>query len=193
MTSRYEATHARIQECALDLFATRGYDGTTVNDIAAAAGVSHMTFFRHFPTKESVVLDDPFDPVVGEEVAATATTLPAVDRVVAGLLAAWSRAADDPQGRGGDERIRVRVAIAAGVPALRAGMVQNVQATQDVLVDALERSGVARAEAVAAAGAVLGAITATLLDWALQEDAPPFGTALRSALAVLSPTLVGAP
>jgi AcrR family transcriptional regulator len=49
----------------LELFLRDGYDATTVAAIARAAGVSHMTFFRHFPTKESVVLDDPYDPVTG--------------------------------------------------------------------------------------------------------------------------------
>lgn len=33
------------------LFLANGYEATTVQRIAAAAGVSHMTFFRYFPTK----------------------------------------------------------------------------------------------------------------------------------------------
>lgn len=39
------------------------YDATTVEQIAAGAGVSHMTFFRHFPTKEAVVESDDYDPM----------------------------------------------------------------------------------------------------------------------------------
>jgi AcrR family transcriptional regulator len=45
-------TRQRLQEQALRLFVERGYEATTVEQIVAAAGVSHMTFFRYFPTKE---------------------------------------------------------------------------------------------------------------------------------------------
>ena len=61
-----------LQRSALELFLRDGYDATTVAAIAGAAGVSQMTFFRHFPTKESVVLDDPYDPVIAERVAKVA-------------------------------------------------------------------------------------------------------------------------
>jgi AcrR family transcriptional regulator len=55
-------TRAAIQRHALRLFRERGYEATTVNQIAEAAEVSVSTFFRYFPTKEDVVLFDEFDP-----------------------------------------------------------------------------------------------------------------------------------
>jgi AcrR family transcriptional regulator len=57
-------TRAGIQRHALRLFRERGYEATTVEQIAEAAEVSPSTFFRYFPTKEDVVLYDPFDPVL---------------------------------------------------------------------------------------------------------------------------------
>jgi AcrR family transcriptional regulator len=48
-------TRHALREAALKLFATRGYDATTTEDIAEKAGVSARTFFRYFPTKESVL------------------------------------------------------------------------------------------------------------------------------------------
>src|SRR6202165_753065 len=57
-------TRAAIQEHALRLFAERGYEATTVGDIADAAEVSPSTFFRYFPTKEDVVLYDALDPLL---------------------------------------------------------------------------------------------------------------------------------
>lgn len=41
----------------MTLFARRGYAGTTVDDIAAAAGVARRTLFRYFPTKDDILLD----------------------------------------------------------------------------------------------------------------------------------------
>src|ERR1700735_5238989 len=54
-------TRAAIREHALRLFREQGYHATTVEQIADAAEVSPSTFFRYFPTKEDVVLQDDFD------------------------------------------------------------------------------------------------------------------------------------
>jgi len=48
-------TERALQQAALALFAEQGYDTTTTDEIAERAGVSPRTFFRYFPTKESVL------------------------------------------------------------------------------------------------------------------------------------------
>ena len=45
----------RLELAALDLYATRGYDNTTIGDIAAHVGVTSRTYFRHFPDKREVL------------------------------------------------------------------------------------------------------------------------------------------
>ena len=51
------ATEQAIIDAAMKLSAERGFAATTIDDIAAAAGIGRRTFFRYFPTKEDVVLD----------------------------------------------------------------------------------------------------------------------------------------
>lgn len=51
-------TRDRLEEAAQRLVAQRGYDSTTIDDIARAAGVSPRTFFRYFATKDEVVIGD---------------------------------------------------------------------------------------------------------------------------------------
>ncbi len=49
---------ARIEAAAIGLFEQRGFDSTTIDEIADAAGISPRTFFSYFSTKEDVALAD---------------------------------------------------------------------------------------------------------------------------------------
>ena len=59
-----EQTRTAIQRAALRLIAEGGYAATTCEQIAAEAEVSPATLFRYFPTKEDIVLQDGYDPVI---------------------------------------------------------------------------------------------------------------------------------
>ncbi|OQZ92831.1 TetR family transcriptional regulator [Mycolicibacter algericus] len=50
-----------LLDAALNLFSANGYDQTTTDEIAESAGVSARTFFRYFPTKESVLFFGEYD------------------------------------------------------------------------------------------------------------------------------------
>src|ERR1700734_2171268 len=67
----------RLQRAALELYAERGFDRTTAADIAALAGVTERTYFRHFPDKREVLFDS--------EAAMTASLVDAVLNVPADL------------------------------------------------------------------------------------------------------------
>ena len=51
-------TRSAIELAAVDLFEQKGYEATTVEEIAAIADVSPTTFFRYFPTKADLLLSD---------------------------------------------------------------------------------------------------------------------------------------
>ncbi|WP_431892936.1 TetR family transcriptional regulator [Nonomuraea sp. bgisy101] len=60
-----EQTRCRISQAALRLFAERGFDDVTVNEIAEAAEVAKVTLFSYFPTKESLVLSGVKEDLAG--------------------------------------------------------------------------------------------------------------------------------
>ena len=53
-----DAIRAEVRDRAMGLFAARGFEETTVDDIVGAVGISARSFFRYFPTKEDVALGD---------------------------------------------------------------------------------------------------------------------------------------
>lgn len=69
------AVRAELAEVAIGLFARQGFDDTTVEDIARAAGITKRSFFRYFPTKEDVVFDGV--DLTGEKVVADIAARPA--------------------------------------------------------------------------------------------------------------------
>lgn len=180
MDDRRTRTRERLTAAALELFGERGYDGTTVAEIASRAGVTEMTFFRHFSSKADVLLDDPFDPLLAAAVAKEPRELDPMTRVVRGIQATWQSI----PARGGQE-IKKRVRIAAETPSLRAAMWQNTERTGHVIVEQLVDDGVDRLAAEIATAAVLAGITAALLDWA-KADGEDLDPVIRTALRVLA-------
>src|SRR6201985_3605647 len=82
-------TRATIRQEALRLFREQGYQATTVEQIAAAAEISPSTFFRYFPTKEDVVLQDDMEPALIEALEQQPVEMGIVAAVRAGVREAW--------------------------------------------------------------------------------------------------------
>ncbi|MFD6859239.1 TetR/AcrR family transcriptional regulator [Rhodococcus sp. NPDC060090] len=176
-----ERTRERLQATAVSLFAEEGYDAVTVDRIAAAAGVSHMTFFRHFPSKDAVLLDDPYDPVIAEAVAAQPADNSPLERACHGILTAWTRI---PEEHLGDVRLRLQIAVSH--PVLRARMWENTLDTQEAIAGALRSHGVSTLDADVAAGACVGALMAALTDWARHGE-EALGARITQAMHLLVP------
>jgi AcrR family transcriptional regulator len=147
-------TRAEIQRQALRLFGERGYEATTVAQIADAAEVSESTFFRYFPTKEDVVLWDEFDPLVFEAFKEQPPELSIVRALREAIREAMARASAEE--RAG---LRGRVDLLLGVPPLRAAFVDRIGGPMGLLAEAVaERAGVRPDDPAvrALAGAMVG-------------------------------------
>jgi AcrR family transcriptional regulator len=181
-TPRALRTRARILDTALGLFESHGYDATTVSEIAAASGVTQMTFFRHFPTKDAVLVTDPYDPLIAAAVASQPHGVGALERVRRGVLDALTRISPAE-----DATARRRVAVVAATPSLRVAVVAGNDATQTAIVDQLVADGVPRFDAAVATAACLAAVSAALLAWAEADDDATLGELVQRALALLRP------
>lgn len=131
------ATYAIEQE-ALALFAERGYENTTAEDIAKAAGISVRTFFRHFPNgKQGVMLLETRRHVDVLEKALRRRppqepALTAMREAVRDFI----QEVQDPQSRyGREEASNVYDQIAAGQPELIATMMGERQLMMEALVE----------------------------------------------------------
>jgi AcrR family transcriptional regulator len=113
-------TRWAIQEHALRLFAEQGYEATTVDQIAAAAEISPSTFFRYFPTKEDVVVQDEYDDMFIEAFRQAGAD-PDPLTVLRSVLSAAVLDLDDAEWSKSMERARLVLAV----PALRARSVDN--------------------------------------------------------------------
>lgn len=85
-TRTRRAVGAEIRKAAMQLFLERGFDATTVDQIAEAAGISRRSFFHYFPTKEDVVFGDL--AALGETLRAALEARPATESAWDALRAA---------------------------------------------------------------------------------------------------------
>ncbi|CAN7328454.1 TetR family transcriptional regulator [Neorhizobium sp. LjRoot104] len=90
-------TRQRIEEAAMSLFLERGFDATTIEEIAERAEVSKRSFFDYFPSKEEVVFawQDGFADHLMAAIASRPADEPAVKAVQHGLVSAIVSAADE--------------------------------------------------------------------------------------------------
>ena len=161
-----QQTRTAIQREALRLIAERGYEATTCEQIAAAAEVSTATLFRYFPTKEDIVLQDGYDPVI----AAAVLARPAEEAPLVAVRRGFADALADVL-RGDLEPVRQRTALILSVPALRIRAREQITSLVDALRQALaERSGATEndLEIEVAATCCAAAVSVAVERWAMQ-------------------------
>ncbi|WP_236796201.1 TetR family transcriptional regulator [Amycolatopsis sp. GM8] len=129
---RRRLRHA-LTVAAIDLFGDNGYDATTVDEIAAAAGVGRRTFFRYFRSKEDAIFPD-HEEVLGDIERSLASAAPAQDPVSVACTAV--RLVLDYYVADPDVSVK-RFALTRTVPSLRDREVATVDRYQRVFASYL--------------------------------------------------------
>jgi AcrR family transcriptional regulator len=159
-------TRAAIREHALRLFREQGYNATTVEQIAEAAEVSPSTFFRYFPTKEDVVLQDDMDVVGLEAFEAQPSGLSPIAAYRAATMQTFRSLAPEEL-----DRFRETTQLTFTVPEVRARAVDELARSIEVVAAAIARRVGHSPDDPAArnvAGALIGVVLAATLPWADQ-------------------------
>ncbi len=156
-----EDARRRLQQAALELYLERGYDRTTTAEIAARAGVTERTFFRHFPDKREVLFDGEtaLREVMTDAVAEAPDGLEPLDILLrvfrtAGGRLAENRAFTEP-----------RFAVITATPALRERDLAKHASLIDAVAGALRQRGVDERRAELATRAGWAAFDRATRDW----------------------------
>jgi AcrR family transcriptional regulator len=159
-------TRQSIQREAFRLFTERGFDATSVEQIAAAAEISASTFFRYFPTKEDVVLDDDYDSALAEAVRSRPADESVIDALRNALKGALSQMLTEDRA---DLLFRTR--LACSVPSIRARSLEDQLDSQTGIAAVIaDRAGrdPEDLEVKCAAAAIIAVATAVVWHWAEQ-------------------------
>ena len=178
--ARWEPNAAeRLAVAALELFAERGYENTTVIDIAQRAGLTKSTFFRHFRDKREVLFGDgSMNGLLAEAITAAPATATPLEAVAQALDALGNRAFT-PARRAFAARRR---AVIAANPELQEREALKGLGLIASMTEALGRRGVP--DVTASVAADLGALAWKIAyeRWSETLGGEEFGQAARRAL-----------
>jgi AcrR family transcriptional regulator len=175
-------TPERLVRAALDLFTEQGYDATTVSQIAERAGVTKMTFFRHFPDKREVLFagQEIHSRILADAIAAAPGPATPVQAVGAALDALAATFTDERREFAG----RLLPVIAAHSELRERSAFKHIGLTQ-AMGEALEKRGVPELTASVAAELGMRAFDRAFSQWADPASQQTLPDLTRQALAEL--------
>jgi AcrR family transcriptional regulator len=169
-----------IWTVAIDLFAEKGFDETTLDDIVAAAGTSRRTFFRYFESKRDLMAQ----PIVSYGASLTTAIQSCAERSSAAelfrhvVLEVAQRTVSDP-------RMRKVMDIAAKYPAAREAQLSRVAEVQDRIAEAFARRSKSDISAHVLASLTLAALSLTYRVW-FSQGKKDMATAAQKVFAELA-------
>ncbi|HKC18610.1 MAG TPA: TetR family transcriptional regulator [Candidatus Dormibacteraeota bacterium] len=143
------------------LFLEKGFEETTIEEIAEAVEISPSTFFNYFPSKEAVVFQDDLDPLILEAFGAQPADVNPIRRLRLAMRTVVSRLTPDQE-----ELIRHRTQLFMSTPELRGAMLSQFADLVDQITELLAARVRKNASEFAVrnmAGAVLGVLLASML------------------------------
>ena len=179
----------RLRQAALDLFTERGYEQTTVADIAARAGVTERTFFRYFADKREVLFagTDQLQGHVVARIAAAPEGQAPFDVVIDAMAAAGDLL---------DERrafARQRAAAIASNASLQERELLKLAGLGAAAAAALRERGVPDAVAGLLAETGVALFRVAFERWVSSPDTPALARCVRDAVAQLRAASGGVP
>jgi AcrR family transcriptional regulator len=174
----------RLYQAAFELYTERGYEQTTVAEIAARAGLKERSFFRHFADKREVFFQnsDEFRTALLEPVAAAPASATPLEAVTAGLEAAGSAF---PLGL-----VRRRHALILANPELQERELQKLASLATSLAETLRQRGVPDTAAELAASTGITILRTALARWVNDPTEQPWTIHLHETIDELR-TLTG--
>ncbi|MEU2360362.1 TetR/AcrR family transcriptional regulator [Streptomyces noursei] len=187
--SRWEPNaRGRLEQAALELYTERGYEQTTVAEIAKRAGLTERTFFRHFPDKREVLfagsssLQDLFVRTVSEAPDAAAP----IDAVTGALEAAAAQFQDR------FDHVSRRQAVIVANAELRERELIKLASLSGALTDTLRRRGVGEPTARLTAEAAVAVFKVAFERWIEEGGEGDLTHLIRELLAELKAVTAGA-
>jgi AcrR family transcriptional regulator len=172
----------RLRQAAMELYLQRGYDQTTVAEIAERAGLTSRTFFRYFADKRDVLFvpAEDFERPLVEALEATPADAPPMVAVAAALDAAAKLI-----GRS-REHSRSRQAVIESSAELRERELIKLASVAAALAAALRRRGVPDRQAGLAAETGIAVLRVAFQQWRDEEPERPLTEVMSSALTDLA-------
>jgi AcrR family transcriptional regulator len=176
----------RLTQAALELYSERGFDETTVAEIAERAGLTERTFFRHFADKREAMFSGEFRDLLMKTLVNAPPSTPPLEAVVAAF-----EATGEVLERRGD-RTRKRQALIAANPALKERELMKFATLATDMTEALAGRGVDPTTARLAVEAGT-AIYRTAFDrWITKGNRRDFSELIRESLDELKAVTAGA-
>ncbi|HEV2369481.1 MAG TPA: TetR family transcriptional regulator, partial [Acidimicrobiales bacterium] len=154
----------RLEEAALELYVERGFENTTVAEIAARAGLTERTFFRHYADKREVLFAG--STAFVELLARAVVDAPGSAPPLAAVGAALEAAGEVIQARG--QRARLRHKVIGATAELRERELLKMASSASALADGLRRRGVEAREASLVAEAGMAVFRVAFERWVQQ-------------------------
>jgi len=168
----------RLEQAAMELFIERGFEQTTVAEIAGRAGLTERTFFRHFADKREVLFwgQDALRELLVSRIAAAPDSVAPIDAVAAALEAAGAVLQERR------EYARRRQAVIAANAGLQERELIKLASLASALADALRRRGVTDPAASLTAEAGIAVFKIAFERWVSEAGEADLPQLIRASL-----------